>query len=240
MVARLAKLVYKLALGVFGASQSWQQLAVTRLISSFIADRFYIVPRIAYFIMTMATGADTAGPSGITQEQFQELLTSLRRVRSDTAAVIDEKMSQLKHELVEEQETANTQVAKKLRLDKTPFFKKKSNEKQFVHHAKVSDKLTEAESALERMPPEVEKAKTALQEGEKLIVERQKLLRIADCSEHGWATAEEYQEDELADNSDDEKRLFHAEQRAGRKLKANKTKKKWVHYPDSADKKISS
>jgi hypothetical protein len=32
-----------------------------------------------------------------------------------------------------------------------------------------------------------------------------KLLKIADRSEHGWATVEEYQEDELADNSDDEK-----------------------------------
>ena len=31
---------------------------------------------------------------------------------------------------------------------------------------------------------------------------------------------EEYEEDELAENSDDEKRLFRAEARAGRRLKA--------------------
>ena len=36
---------------------------------------------------------------------------------------------------------------------------------------------------------------------------------------HGWATVQEYEEDELADNSDDEKRLFRAETRAGKKLK---------------------
>ena len=53
----------------------------------------------------------------------------------------------------------------------------------------------------------VEKAKTAVEEGEKLINERQKLIRIADRSEHGWATVEEYEEDELAEDSDDEKKL---------------------------------
>ena len=43
---------------------------------------------------------------------------------------------------------------------------------------------------------------------------------MADRSEHGWATVKEYLEDELADNSDDEKRMQKAEFRAGRKLKA--------------------
>ena len=43
---------------------------------------------------------------------------------------------------------------------------------------------------------------------------------MADRSEHGWATVEEYLEDELAENSDDEKRMQKAEYRAGRKLKA--------------------
>ena len=49
----------------------------------------------------------------------------------------------------------------------------------------------------------MEKAKNLLEESKKLLCERQKLIRIADRSEHGWATVEEYMEDELADNSDD-------------------------------------
>ena len=53
----------------------------------------------------------------------------------------------------------------------------------------------------------VEKAKTLLDERTKLVCERQKLIRMADRSEHGWVTVEEYLEDELADNSDDEKRM---------------------------------
>ena len=46
-----------------------------------------------------------------------------------------------------------------------------------------------------------------------------KNIKIADRSEDVWATVLEYEENELADNSDDEKRLFRAEARAGRRLK---------------------
>ena len=49
---------------------------------------------------------------------------------------------------------------------------------------------------------------------------------MTDRSEHGWATVDEYVADELADDSDDEKRLFKAEARAGRKLQASKAKGK--------------
>ena len=66
----------------------------------------------------------------------------------------------------------------------------------------------------------MEKAKTLLEEGEKVILERQKHIKIGDRSENGWATVDEYVEDELADNSDDEKRLSRADARASKKLKA--------------------
>ena len=59
-------------------------------------------------------------------------------------------------------------------------------------------------AALAQRPPAVEKARSLLQEGQKLIFVRQKKIRIADRSENGWATVKEYEEDELAENSDDE------------------------------------
>jgi hypothetical protein len=64
----------------------------------------------------------------------------------------------------------------------------------------VRDKMDAAAAALEQTPPAVEKARTSLQEGEKLINIRQKNILIADRSENEWATVAEY-EDELADNS---------------------------------------
>ena len=96
---------------------------------------------------------------------------------------------------------------KRIKLDKGPTFKKKSNEKQFHFNEEVREKLATASAAISTMPSSnpVEKAKEALKEGEDLISARQKVLRIVDRSEYGWATVEEYEDDELADNSDDEK-----------------------------------
>ena len=68
--------------------------------------------------------------------------------------------------------------------------------------------------ALKETPPAIEKAATAVEEGEKMITERNKVIRIADRNEYGWATVAEYEDDELAEDSDDEKKLFKAEARA--------------------------
>ena len=50
----------------------------------------------------------------------------------------------------------------------------------------------------------------------------QKLIKIADKSEYAWLEHCE------ADGSDDEKRLYKAKLRAGRKLKATKQKRKLI------------
>ena len=105
----------------------------------------------------------------------------------------------------------------KIRLDSKPTFKKQGHEKQFLFNELVWEQFDVIDSALKQTLPTVEKACAAIQKGECLIDIRQKNIKIADRSEHGWATVAEYEEDELADNSDDEKRLFRAEARAGRK-----------------------
>ena len=56
----------------------------------------------------------------------------------------------------------------------------------------------------------MEKAKTQLEKGWKIVCEGQKLIHMADTSEHGWATVE-YLEDKLATNSDDKKHMQKAE-----------------------------
>ena len=68
-----------------------------------------------------------------------------------------------------------------------------------------------------------------------MIKESQKLIKIADRSECGWSTVEEYVEDELADNSDYEKRLIRAESRAKRRHKAGEEKRKTPNrkWPES-------
>lgn len=53
----------------------------------------------------------------------------------------------------------------------------------------------------------------------KMITHHQKIIKIADCSEHGWATVAEYEDEDLAENREDERRLEKAERAAERKMK---------------------
>ena len=43
-----------------------------------------------------------------------------------------------------------------------------------------------------------------------------KIIKVADRSEFGWTTVKEHEEDDLASDSDDERRLFRSEKRAER------------------------
>ena len=56
----------------------------------------------------------------------------------------------------------------------------------------MQDKVDAATAAVKETPPAMEKAVTALQEGEKLISLHQKSILRVDRSEHGWATVAEY------------------------------------------------
>lgn len=47
---------------------------------------------------------------------------------------------------------------------------------------------------------------------------RQKHIRLADCSEYGWAMVEAYDNDELAEDPADEKKMADAEKEVARKV----------------------
>ena len=48
-------------------------------------------------------------------------------------------------------------------------------------------------------------AKQLLKKGRDMIRKRQKLIKIADRSDQGWKTADEYEKDLVANDSNDEK-----------------------------------
>ena len=93
-------------------------------------------------------------------------------------------MTSIKKELT--QERKQERLVKHMKLEKVPTFK--SHEVQFILNEVVKFKLDSGKAALQETPSVVEG-------GEKLINENQHLIRIADGSEHGWATIEEYEED---------------------------------------------
>ena len=120
------------------------------------------------------------GDVPVTGADFERLFSAI--------SAMEGKVLNLKRELAEEQEAANEGLAKRM----------KSHEKQYCFNETVKDKIQEAQTVLNQSAPALEKAKSALTEGEKLIDERQKQIRIADRSEYVWATVEEYLDDELA------------------------------------------
>ena len=167
-------------------------------------------------VMSHPKEGESSSSAGVSKEEFSELMAAMKGIQRN--------MESMKRELSSEREAADDRLLKKMRLTKGIEFKRKGNEKQHVFNEEVKDKIESATKALCSTPPAVDRAKEALKEGEKLLTARQKLIRIADRSEYGWSTVAEYEEDELADGSDDEKRLYKAELRAGRKVKATKQK----------------
>ncbi|CAH3133401.1 unnamed protein product [Pocillopora meandrina] len=85
------------------------------------------------------------------------------------------------------------------------------------------DSLEEAKTHLETNA--VEKAKESLTEGTLLLTNRQKLILLADKSEFGWKTVEEYSQHELAEDEDDGKKIRRAGERAEKALKSASTRK---------------
>ncbi len=129
------------------------------------------------------------------------------------------------------QEDAAAQVLQRIRHKKLFAFQRKSNEEQAGFNSRVEESLAEAEAALAApdKPQALELAQEAVKKGRSLLAERQKLIKIADRSEFGWGVVAEYTADELAADSDDEKRIEKAEKATERK--AAKRKRKWAEPP---------
>ena len=74
----------------------------------------------------------------------------------------------------------------------------------------------------------LQKARAVL-EGEKLVQQRQKFVKLADRSDYGWKLVKKYETNELADNEEDEKRISIAEMAAEKEAAASKKKSKFDH-----------
>ena len=72
----------------------------------------------------------------------------------------------------------------------------------------------------------IPKAKEELNKGISLINSRSKIIKLADKSEFGWATVQEYVSDEVADDEADASKIKKAEKRAAVKTKHQEKKRK--------------
>ena len=114
---------------------------------------------------------------------------------------------------------------KKLEYQEQHKFKRRANEDQYKFNLKLAGPIDSAKSAAEKL--QLEKVKTDFEVGEKLLVERQKYILLADKSEHGWSNVDKYKQHYLVDNSDGKKRVYvyRAERRACAAISSRKKKK---------------
>ena len=119
-------------------------------------------------------------------------------------------MHDLKSDIISEQENLSLKVKEQVNLK----FKSEGNKIQFRFNEEIAADLAKLQkhctsSVNNSLVTDIcDKLKS-----------RNKLIRIADTSAGGWATVREYEQNEIADNSDDEKRIRQAENRAIKHIK---------------------
>ncbi|XP_068751036.1 uncharacterized protein [Montipora capricornis] len=150
--------------------------------------------------------------------------------RSAVKALVDESIANLSDNLTEviesrlgafatkfsaQNSSTVTNAVKKARFDRY-ICKRKGNQQQLDHVHDVLETFDDATDTLKAGAHE--RVKRSLEEGTKLVSKRIKAIKLADKSEFGWLTVNEYLSDELASDSDDEKRMYRSEKRAERKV----------------------
>ena len=90
----------------------------------------------------------------------------------------------------------------------------------------VEEAVSSARTKLTRLKPTVleerealKRAESSLDDGMKQLATCQKHIKIADRSEHGWATVDHYEDDPLASGPDNEKEIDRAESKAEKDAK---------------------
>ena len=159
----------------------------------------------------------------ITKDEVSDLITfSNQQIMDSFKALLQDTVGQIKRA---NEDAADLQMReiKKLKHSEPHKFKPKANEDQYKFNLKLGETHDNVKSAAQKS--QLEKVKSELDEGETLLLERQKHILLADKSESGWFTVEEYKKHDMAENSDDEKRIFSAERRARATLSTLKKKR---------------
>ena len=161
----------------------------------------------------------------VTKQVQDKMAQSSQSLLGDLDRLITDKLSGQVTEMRRLRDAVDTKPHK---------FRKRGNEEQFNINSKVLEKITDAETALgclldkenlqidEREVTELHSVHAAVVESKDLLKKRQKLVKLADKSESGWKVVDQYESNELAEDSEDEKKINKAENRASRKIKENR------------------
>ena len=182
----------------------------------------------------------------MTGDKVKALVKSIKVANEASITALETRMEtkliKMKRELKTDQQESVQLVAKKVKLDKPKEFRSKGKRVQFKFNDSINDSFTEVSSNLKKLEAELgpgatssatgasKAAQDAVGEGERRLGTRQKHIKLADRSELGWLVVNEYEEDKLASDTSDEKRMADAEKAAEKKAAAKKLKKPPQNY----------
>ena len=118
---------------------------------------------------------------------------------------------------------SSSETGKLQRASEAGKLKFQGNKDQFLFNSELQATVDEAANFLGLR--DVDKAAEKVEDLRKSLRHRQKIIKLADKSEAGWLAVKEYEAEELASDSDDEKRIRKAQERALKKKKQNAFKK---------------
>ena len=124
---------------------------------------------------------------------------------------IDTKLGAFKNTFPLQDDSSDSESKKLRREVEAKKLKFKGNEQQFLFSAEVEDYSSSALDSIKRN--DSSQVQTFLETSVDLIRKRQKLITLADKSDPGWLVVQEYEQEELADDSEDEKRIKKAQRR---------------------------
>uniref|UniRef100_A0A8W8NY55 CCHC-type domain-containing protein n=1 Tax=Magallana gigas TaxID=29159 RepID=A0A8W8NY55_MAGGI len=158
----------------------------------------------------------------VVSRQQSELLSSLQNMMDSRLSVFQQNIQLI----------SASQICKiEDNLNEHYVFRKKGNENQYKHEARVLTKLKEAREHLNCGSDDgVESAKSSIAEGIEMVKNRQKVIKLADSSQLGWKVVQEYQANPIADDSDDEKKMYRAQMRAERKVFNGRKRQRFEPY----------
>ena len=172
-------------------------------------------------ILEVMSDSDLLGES--TRDEPQPVQNSEEVTNADLFSLVKTFMNDKFADVERNIDDKTHSLAKKVKKVETNL-KFKGHQIQFELNTDLIDNIEVAIEHIARRKSA--KATKVLEEALDLLRKRNKLIRIADKSEGGWSTVKEYLSDDVASDSEDEKRIRAAESRAVRKIKASKMEKK--------------
>lgn len=149
---------------------------------------------------------DEAKVSSMVTSSYKELMSKFK-------ALILDSISDLKR-VTKATVSQQMEGIKRIKRDPVRQFNEMSNEEQFKANVAVTDAVEDAQAALSARDPE--KTREALNRCKALLQERQKLILLADESPNGWKTVLEYKNHDLADDEEDERKIYRAASKKAR------------------------